>query len=148
MLSRVAEIAVLLQLLIISFQQWFELRICSIEGELVEIIERRRKARLAPSGVLAATIFHREGHAVGDFRKSWATACKQAGLLGRIFHDFRRTAVRNPTRAGVPTNVAMAISGHKTDSIFRRYDIVNEADLAQAMKRLATYRENVVAMSK
>jgi integrase len=72
-----------------------------------------------------------------DFRKAWATACKAAGVPGRYRHDFRRTAVRNMEQAGVPRSVAMKLTGHKTENIYRRYAIVSDADLADAARRLS-----------
>jgi integrase len=71
-----------------------------------------------------------------SFAKAWKTACRRAGCPGRIPHDLRRTAVRNLVRAGIPQTVAMTLTGHKTDSAFRRYDIASPSDLRVAVERL------------
>ena len=73
---------------------------------------------------------------IGCFRKQWIAACRKAGCPGRIPHDFRRTAVRNLERAGVPRSVAMAMVGHKTEAIYRRYAIVSASDLRRAARLL------------
>jgi integrase len=72
------------------------------------------------------------GKRIKDFRVTWDTITKAAGLPGLHLHDLRRSAVRNMMRRGVTEQVAMRISGHKTASVFRRYDIVSEADLTEA----------------
>lgn len=69
-------------------------------------------------------------------RKRWLTAVVKAGVPGRIPHDFRRTAVRNLERRGVARSVAMKITGHKTESVYRRYAIVSDADLREATEKL------------
>jgi integrase len=69
-------------------------------------------------------------------RKRWQTAVVKAGVPGRIPHDFRRTAVRNLERRGVARSVAMKITGHKTESVYRRYAIVSDADLREATEKL------------
>jgi len=76
-------------------------------------------------------------HARWPFRRAWRLACIAAGLPNRIPHDFRRTAVRNLERARVSRSVAMELIGHKTESMYRRYDIVSEADLSEGVARLA-----------
>jgi integrase len=74
--------------------------------------------------------------------KGWSKACKAAGLDGLLFHDLRRSAVRNMERAGIPRNIAMAISSHKTEAVYRRYDIVAPGDLEVAAAKLERYFQN------
>ena len=81
-------------------------------------------------------VFHREGRPTGT-PHAWRTACRFAKLAGKVPHDFRRSAVRNLERAGVPRSAAMKLTGHRTESVYLRYAIVSEGDLREGVAKLA-----------
>ena len=120
-----------------------EARIFPFTEELRAVFESQRAKAdaLKKEGVICPWVFHRHGKRIKEFRRSWKTACEKAGLPGRIPHDFRRTAVRNLVRAGIPEAVAMKMTGHKTRSVFERYNIVNEGDLVEAARKLDLARQ-------
>jgi integrase len=133
-------------------------RIVPMIGQLGAVLERRRQARQFQSNgttEMSALIFHKDGRRIGEFRKSWATACDKAGMPGILVHDLRRSAVRNLDRAGVRRDVARAISGHRTDSLYSRYNITSTEDVRAALAQTEAYREatrkvaasNVVSMA-
>jgi integrase len=114
-------------------------RVLPLRGELAAILVRAKENRRLD----CVRVFHVDGQPIGDFRKSWRTALKDAKLGHVLVHDFRRTAVRNLVKSGVPEKVAMEISGHKTRSVFDRYSIVSDDDLAQAIDRVQGYLDTV-----
>ena len=144
-------------------------RTLPLAGELWTLIERQWKMREyenadATTGI-SSYVFHSDGAPIGDTRKAWATACvaAQVGVMvckkceqsmthrkcpkckvetsyhGKIFHDLRRTRARDMRRAGVPEDVCMMVLGHRTRSIFTRYDIVDERDQQEALLKTQEY---------
>jgi integrase len=99
--------------------------------DLKQLLEAQWKAR---SGLF---VLHRNGEriGVGGLRSGWKRATKRAGLLGRLVHDLRRTAARDLRRAGVSEGEIMKLCGWRTRSMFDRYNIIDEADLARAVAR-------------
>jgi len=106
-----------------------------------EELWREMKALHARRRLGCPYVFQWQGRQIKDFRGAWDAACEQVRLKGRLFHDFRRTAIRNMVRAGIPERVAMSLSGHKTRSIFDRYNIVSDEDLREAARRQQAYHE-------
>lgn len=107
--------------------------------ELRDTLERQwqyTKATQEKKNKIIPLVFHRNGYPMVNLTCSWRKACEAAGCPDRIPHDFRRTAVRNLVRAGVPERVAMMLTGHRTRAIFDRYDIVNEGDLQTGIAKL------------
>ena len=106
-----------------------------LTGRLWEIIQEQAKRCIAE----CPFVFHHQGSQIGDFRKAWKRACKEAGVSGLLVQDLRRCAARNLSRAGVPREVAMKITGHKTESMYRRYRIVDERDIKEATERMQAH---------
>ena len=92
-------------------------------------------------------VFHDNGQRIRSYRSGWEKAREAAAkargelasgdLSDRLVHDLRRTAVRNLERAGVPRSVAMKLTGHKTEAVYRRYAIVAKSDLEEGVAKLA-----------
>jgi integrase len=111
-----------------------------LDGDMRELLTAAKKER-DKRWPESPWVFSRNGERILDFRWAWDEACKRAGVPDLNFHDLRRTAVRNMRRAGIPQVIRMKISGHKTDSMERRYNIVDGDDLQMAKELLQNRRK-------
>jgi len=118
-------------------------RVLPLDGELAALVGRRWEAReyegFRGERCISPYVFHRLGVPRLNFSRRWRKACRAAGLPNKLFHDFRRTAVRDLVRGGVHQSVAMAITGHKTPSVFGRYNITSRDDKLDALRRRQEY---------
>jgi len=100
--------------------------------DLTRTLEKER-------GEIIPWVFHRDGDQIKSLKTAWAGACRRAGLEGTIFHDLRRCAVMNLERAGVSRSTAMDLTGHKTESIYKRYAIADRAAQEEGVEKLARH---------
>jgi integrase len=116
-----------------------EARVFPMTAELRALLEaqrahtdqmQREQQRIIPH------VFHRNGKPIRDIRGDWAQACRAAGCPGMVRHDMRRSGIRNMVRNGITERVCMALAGHKTRSVFERYNIVSEGDLLDAAAKM------------
>ena len=129
-----------------------------MEGGVIRLEEARSKSgrpRVFPFGLAPALktlldarwasreglyVFHRDGQplGVGAIRSAWKRATKRAGVPGRLVHDLRRSAARDFRRAGVSEGEIMQLCGWETRTMFDRYNIIDEQDLARAVAKRFT----------
>jgi integrase len=109
-----------------------EVREVPLVGPLADMIEKRWKLRRLG----CPYVFHRNGHRIKDLRGAWAQACNAAGVPDLLFHDLRRSGVRNMELHHMARSLAMRVSGHKTEAVYRRYAIVTTDDVRAELERV------------
>ena len=120
-----------------------------LRAVLEEQHARKLKVERSTGRIVDALFFRFDtGEPIGSFRKSWKSACTRAGVPDLLFHDFRRSAVRNLIRAGIPETIAMRFTGHITRSVFDRYAIVDEKMLQEQSEKLTEHYKKTAGRRK
>lgn len=107
-----------------------------LQDLLAKQIAETKEIQKKKSRIIPWVFHHPDGRKIKDFRASWKNACKDAKIGKRLVHDLRRTAIRNFSRYGISEQIGMKLAGHKTNSIYRRYNIISESDLREAVRLL------------
>ncbi len=123
----------------------FQYKVIILEATDTKTLEKREipldealmeMLRHIPRTLGSPFVFNIKGKSIGDIKTNFNSACRRAEIKGFHFHDLRHCAITNMRKAGVPDNVIMSISGHKTTAMFRRYDSVDRVDRHKALERL------------
>jgi len=110
-----------------------------IHLELQEVLKDALKVRFLGSEL----VFHLDGKHIipHDIRVAHEAACKEAGISNFVFHDFRHTCINNWRKDHHDYFRIMATSGHKTISVFKRYNMVDEEELKTRVPSMDTYMD-------
>ncbi len=119
-------------------------RVIPLTKELTHILQQST-IYLAEDGRRVLYVFTYGGKPIGSIRRAFETACQRAGITGAVFHDLRHTFVTNMRRAGVDYFRIMAITGHRTMEVFKRYHTIDQDDLHHAVRQLDTYMDTTPA---
>lgn len=118
-----------------------------IYGEVATWLAAERKRRSKKKVVSPWMFIHKDGSRIKSYRTAWDGARRRLGADDALFHDLRRTAVSNMIQADIPEKLAMAISGHKTRSVFDRYHIVNSKHTRATGEKMDTYLKELAKQS-
>ena len=88
------------------------------------------------SRIIPYVFVQSDGQQIMSMRRAWKSACKRAGLGNILIHDLRRSAIMNFSQKGIDQQTGMLLSGHKTASVYRRYNIPTEEVLRKAAEKL------------
>jgi integrase len=123
--------------------RWFPFTV-GLEALLkAQLVEHERLKKAATPKVVNK-VFHRDGKPIKDCYGAWRTACREAGYPGKLIHDMRRSSSRNASRKGLSQHAIMTLMGHKTPSMFTRYNILDENSLKDEVAKL----DSIVAGTK
>src|SRR6266545_715344 len=117
-------------------------RTIPLTKELSEML-RNATIYLDESGQRVPWVFTYAGKRILSVRRAFEVACRKAGIDNVVFHDLRHTFVTNMRRAGVDYFRIMAITGHRTMEVFKRYHTIDQDDLRQAVSQLDTYMDTM-----